>query len=188
MTSVMRFKISGEALPKPNNVVTPTYSSGGNDLAVPFTFNKRGGVLDLDFSGDFSASTDINSGNPIYVQGSTFTALRVVNSLGPNFIAWCENGANHLAGDAADAGSVVLYSKPVVVRANQLQINLDPDADIDAFGAGFTTPVNFELAAGSAATNDYYSTYLFRTPLVIQYKVSGETKYAAFNTQFEGNT
>jgi hypothetical protein len=188
MSSVVRSKISGQALPKPNNVVTPTYDVGGNDIAVPFTFNKQGGVLDFDFSGNFSASTTINSGNPIYVQGSTFTALRMVNSLGPNFIAWCENGADHLDDEAADAGSVVLYSRPVVVRANQLEISLDPDTNIDAFGAGFTQPINFELAAGSPTTSDYYTTYLFRTPLVIQYKVGGVTKYAAFNTQFEGNT
>jgi hypothetical protein len=188
MTSVTRFKISGQALPKPNGVITPTYTVGGNDLAVPFTFNKQGGVLDFDFSGGFTAATEINPTDTVFIQGTTFTALRMVNSLGPNFVAWCEDGANHLGGQAADAGSVVLYSRPIVVRANQLQINLQPDENVEAFGAGFTTPINFELAAGSQLTNDYYTTYLFRTPLVIQYTVSGVTKYAVFNTQYEANS
>jgi hypothetical protein len=188
MSSVTRFKISGQALPKPANVITPTYTVGDNYLAVPFTFNKQGGVLDFDFSGGFTAATDINRTNTIFIQGSTFTALRMVNSLGSNFVAWCENAANHLDEQAADAGSVVLYSRPVVVRANQLAINLQPDENVEAFGAGFTTPINFELAAGSLSTNDYYTTYLFRTPLVIQYTVSGATKYAVFTTQFEGNS
>lgn len=188
MTSVTRFKISGQALPKPNGVITPTYTSDGNDLVVPFTFNKQGGVLDFDFSGGFTAATTINRTDTAFIQGSTFTALRMVNSLGPNFISWCENGANHLDGEAADVGSVVLYNKPVVVRANQLAINLQPDDNVEAFGAGFTTPINFELAAGSLSTNDYYTTYLFRTPLVIQYAVSGVTQYAVFNTQYEANS
>jgi hypothetical protein len=187
MTSLLRFKISGQSLPKPSNVVTPTYYSDGNDIAVPFTFNKQGGILDFDFSGDFSASTSISSNNTIFVQGSSFTALRVVNKLGPNFIAWCEDSNNNLDGSAADTGSVVLHNTPVVVRANQLAIDLEPNS-INSFEAGIDNPVNFELSAGSDTTNNYYTTYLFRTPLVIEYKVGGVKKYAIFNTQFEGNT
>jgi hypothetical protein len=193
MTSITRFKISGQALPKPGGVITPTFSSGSNDLAVPFTFNKQGGVLDFNFSGGFTAATSIQRTETVFVQGSTFTALSMVNSVGPNFIAWCENGANNLldgSGNpaAADAGSVVLYNKPIIVRANQLEINLQPDNNVESFNSGFTTPINFELAAGSQTINNYYTTFLFRTPMVIEYKVSGITLYAVFNTQFEGNS
>lgn len=181
MTSITRFKISGQALPKPMNVVHLTYTSGGNDAPIPLTFNKRGNVLDLDFSGDFNASTSVNTNNVFYVQGSTFTALHMVMELGPNFIAWAENDLG------ATPGSIVMTSKPVVVRANALQTNLDPNS-VNSWDTGITTPVNFELAAGSPAFNDYYSTYLFKTPLVLQYDNAGTTNYAVMNTQFEGNT
>ena len=181
MSSVTRFKISGQALPKPMNVVHLTYSSGGDEAPIPLTFNKRGNVLDLDFSGDFTATTSVNSNNTIYVQGSTFTALRMVMELGSNFIAWAENALG------ATPGSVVMYKNPVVVRANRLQINLDPNS-VDSWGTGFLFPVDFDLAAGSPAFNDYYSTYLFKTPLVLQYDNAGTTNYAVMNTQFEGNT
>lgn len=181
MTSVTRFKISGQALPKPMNVIHLTYSSGGNSAPIPLTFNKRGNILDLDFSGDFNASTSVNTNDVFYVQGSTFTALHMVMELGPNFIAWAETQLN------ATPGSVVMTSKPVVVRANALQNNLDPNS-VNSWETGITTPVNFELAAGSPAFNDYYSTYLFKTPLVLQYDNAGTTNYAIMNTQFEGNT
>lgn len=177
----MRFKISSEALPKPMSVVHPTYLSSGNEVPIPLTFNKRGNVLDLDFSGGFTSTTSINSNTTIFVQGSTFSALHMVMALGPNFIVWAENRLS------ATPGSLIMYKNPVIVRANALQINLEPNS-VNSWDTGILTPVDFELAAGSPTLNDYYSTYLFKTPLVLQYESGGTTRYAIMNTQFEGNT
>ena len=177
----MRFKLSGSALPKPMNVVHLTYTSNGNDAPIPLTFNKHGCVLDLNFSGDFTASTSVSSNNTLYIQGSSLMALSMVISIGPNLIAWAENNLG------ADAGSVTMYKNPVVVRTNGVQLNLDPNS-VDSWGTGITTPVDFESAAGSPTLNDYYTTYLFKTPLVLRYTVSGSILYAVMNTQYEGNT
>lgn len=163
------------------NVIHLTYSSGGNSVPIPLTFNKKGGILDLDFSADFSSSTSVSTNDTIYVHGSTYMALHMVNELGPNFIAWAENNLS------ATSGSIVMYKKPIVVRANIVQADLEPN-DVNSWETGVTVPVDFELAAGSPALNDYYSTYLFKTPLVLQYDSSGSTRYAVMNTQFEGNT
>lgn len=179
MTSITRFKISGEALSKPMTVIHPTYSSYGDDAPIPLTFNKRGNILDLDFGANFTATTPVTDHVAIYVQGSTFSALHMVMALGPNFLSWATNNLG------ADAGSVSMYQNPVVVRANALQIDLDPNS-VNSWGTAITIPPNFQSAAGSPALNSYYSTYLFRTPLVLQYTVGGATRYAVMNTQFDG--
>ena len=181
MSSTMRFRISGQAQPKPMNVIHLTYDSGDIQAPIPLTYNKQGGVLDLDFSGDFSATTEINTNRTFYVQGSTFTAVHIVNSIGANLVAWATNELG------ADSGSVTMYKNPVVVRANGVQLNLVPDS-VDSWQTGITTPVDFESAAGSPILNNYYSTYLFKAPLVLRYTVGGSVEYAVMATQFEGNT
>ena len=181
MSSVSRFRISGQALPKPMNIVHLTYTSNGNDAPIPLTYNKQGGVLDLDFSGDFTETTSVSTNTTLYVQGSTFTAVHLVNSIGANLVAWATDNLG------ADADSITMYNNPVVVRANGVQLNLEPNS-VNSWETGLTTPVDFASAAGSPALNDYYSTYLFKTPLVLRYTVSGTVLYAVMATQFEGNT
>ena len=181
MSSSLRFRISGTALPKPMNVIHLTYSSNGNSAPIPLTYNKTGGILDLNFSGDFSAITSVNTNDAFYVQGSTFTAVHIVNSIGANLRAWAEDDLG------ADPNSVTMYKNPVIVRASALQLDLDPNS-VNSWETGITTPVDFEAAAGSPALNDYYSTYLFKTPLVLRYTVGGDVRYAVMATQFEGNT
>jgi hypothetical protein len=142
----------------------------------------RDGVFDMKFTSEFTASTSIDTNSSIYIRGSSFLALRTVTDIGPNIAAWFENGSN----EGADEGSVRLYKAPVVIKTMIVTPELDPNS-VDCFESGLDVAPEFDSCYGNAA-NNYFSTYLFRTPMVIRYKVSGATKYAVFNTQFEGNT
>lgn len=180
MSSTLRHKASNISLINPNNVITPLYNDGDNDVPIPFTYDRTNGVFDMDFSSGFDQTVSIQTNSSIYIRGSSFGAIHLVTGIGPNIKTWCENRIS------ADAGTVALYSAPVVVKANILMPSLDPNS-VDCFRSGLDTPPNFNSASGSVS-NGYYSTYLFRTPLVLSYLESGSPKYVIFNTQYEGNT
>jgi hypothetical protein len=50
-----------------------------------------------------------------------------------------------------------------------------------------TSEISFEQSAGTAA-NNYFTTYLFKKPLVLKYTKSGITNYRCFTTQFTYQT
>jgi hypothetical protein len=151
----------------------------GDNQVVPFTLNKSSGVLDFDFSGSFSATTTIDTNQTAYVQGASFSALHIVNDIGPNIVAWCEQEAN------ADSGSVEIVEKPIVVRSNQIAVGREPNSDntMEESDVAF----DFENASGSVS-NNFNATYLFKKPLVVTYTVNGVRKYRMFNTQNGGQT
>lgn len=181
MSSVLRTTSANIELPNPNNVITPLYADV-NEMNVPVPFSlTRNGVFDMDFSSGFDTTKSIETNETIFIRGSSFGALRTVNAIGPNIKAW------FVARESADSASTVtLYKAPIVVRTNIVTPQLTPN-DVDCYDAGLLDPPMFDFASGTTQ-NNYYSTYLFRTPMVIQYVHGGTTKYAVINTQFEGNT
>lgn len=176
MTSLLSSYKLGNTLPNPTGCRICTYFVGPNNIPVPFTFDRRTSSLDMSFSSGFTNGTGIDT-TPKYFRGQTFGTLYTVDSIGPNFIEWLEN----IGG--ADPGSVTIWEKPIVVPANVVQVNKDPDTT----GSMTTslTPISFELANGGPS-NDYYATYLFQKPLVVKYTTGGGavTRYRAFLTQF----
>lgn len=176
MSSVVRELANNTRLPNPFGVVTFTY---GSNIIVPLTYNKSTGVLDFDFSGGFSASTSISNRQTAFVQGASFSAIHLVNDIGPNIAAWCESEAN------ADSGSVKILEKPIVVRTNQIAVGREPN--YSSAMEESDTPYDFENVSGSALTN-FNATFLFKKPLVVTYTVGGLRKYRMFNTQFSGQT
>jgi hypothetical protein len=63
MSSITRSFANNIRLPAPSPAVALTY---GDNQVVPFTYEKKTGVLDFDFSGTFSASTEIDTNNTKY--------------------------------------------------------------------------------------------------------------------------
>jgi len=115
----------------------------------------------------------------MYVRGSNNVAIRYVDKIGPNFKAWMETN------EGVDVGSISVFEKPVVFRANLLLPNREPNNDHAMFES--TGPLSFEQSPGTAA-NNYFTTFLFKKPLVLKYKKSGVTYYRTFTTQFTYQT
>ncbi len=182
MSSVTRFYQNASRLPNPVGCVLLMFSSGA-DYPMPFTFDKTTGTLDVEFVNGFTNTTTINTNSTLYVRGQPFNDISLVQRLGPNFISWCENSSDV----QADAGTVSIYERGIVVPANVLQNNLDPNS-VDVMSANETSPISFETSVGAPADN-YLSTYLFKRPLVITFLEGGVRKYKAFLTQIgEQNT
>lgn len=181
MTSVIRTTRLGTSLPDPANVVVLVWDNGTyDDVPVPFVFNRRDSSLDIDFSSGFTATTNVSTNDSKFFRGQSFGAINLVERLGKNFIAWCEGELS------ADVGSVRIYEKPIVVQANVVEINQDPNSVTTMSGAS-TIPITYEQAAGSL-TDGFYTTQLFKKPLVITYTIGGTRYYRSFLSQFEGNT
>jgi len=174
MSSAIRTVSSNVVLPLPGGVVTISY----NGFPIEFSHD-RNGKLDFVFSNGFNVNADINRSTTMYIKGSNNSAIRSVDKLGPNIISWLETN------EGVDVGSVTLYEKPIVFRANLLLSGREPNNDNAMFES--TNQLSFEQSAGNES-NRYFKTFLFKKPMVLKYKKSGITYYRSFTTQFTYQT
>jgi hypothetical protein len=178
MTSLLRAPFSGRSLPGAAGFI-PAYftNSSGFSQPFPWRFNKQTQALDLDYVDGFTNSTSL-SDTDMFFRGQQFGGLHLVIGIGPKFIEWCENGLS------ADAGTVELHEKPIVVNANMVAPKQNPNS-------GETQeqsyPISFESAAGTEE-GQYCKTLVFMKPMVITYLRSGTRYYRWFNQNFEGNS
>jgi hypothetical protein len=179
MTSCLRSSVVARTLPgNPGFVVASFDNVNSNPQPFPWRFNKQTQAIDLEYVDGFTATTAINE-ERFFFRGQQFGALHLVLGLGSKFIQWCETELT------ATSGSVQLYEKPIVVNANMITPNENPDGAAEA--PETTEPISFESADGSSE-GKYFKTLVFMKPMVIKYIRSGTTYYRAFTNNFEGNT
>ena len=170
MSSAIRTVSSNILLPTPGGVVAINY----NNVPIEFSHDKNG-TLDFVFSNGFNVNADLNRSKTFYVKGSNNSAIRLVDKLGPNIISWLETN------EGVDVGSVTIYEKPIVFRVNLLLPGREPNNDHAMFES--TNQLSFEQSYGSES-NRYFTTFLFKKPMVLKYTKSGITYYRFFTTQF----
>jgi hypothetical protein len=175
MSSAFRTLASNVVLPQPGAVVTISY----NGLPIQFSYDKRNATLDFIFANGFDVNADISRTTTLYVRGSNNGAIHLVDKIGPNFISWMHNN------EGVDVGSISVYEKPIVFRTNLLLPNREPNNDYAMFES--TSEISFVKSPGTEA-NKYFSTFLFKSPLVLKYTKSGITYYRCFTTQFSPQT
>jgi hypothetical protein len=175
MSSVLRSFSSHVGLPHPGGVITITY----NGIPIQFSYDKRNGTLDFIFANGFDVNADVNRTTTVYVRGSNNEAIRLVDKIGPNFISWMETN------EGVDVGSISVYEKPIVFRANILLPGRETNNDHAMFES--TGQLSFEQSSGTEA-NKYFTTFLFKKPLVLKYTKSGIIYYRTFTTQFSPQT
>jgi hypothetical protein len=174
MSSLLRTVSSHIELPQPASVVAISY----NGLPIQFSHD-RNGTLDFVFANGFDVNADLSRTTTMYIRGSNNAAIRFVDKIGPNFISWLQTN------EGIDVGSITVHEKPIVFRANLLLPTREPNNDHAMFES--TDPISFEQSAGTSA-NKYFTTYLFKKPLVLKYKKAGITYYRTFTTQFSYQT
>jgi len=140
---------------------------------------KKNATLDFVFANGFDVNADINRTTTMYVRGSNNGAIRLVDKIGPNFISWMQTN------EGVDVGSISVYEKPIVFRANLLLPSREPNTDHSMFES--TQPISLDQSSGTEA-NKYFTTFLFKKPLVLKYTKSGITYYRCFTTQFSPQT
>jgi hypothetical protein len=174
MSSAVRSVASNVTLPNPGAAIAISF----NGFPIQFTHDKNG-TLDFVFANGFNVDSDLNRTTTMYMRGSNYSAIRTVDKIGPNIISWLE------INEGVDVGTVTLYEKPIVIRANLLLSDREPNNDHSMFES--TDQISFERASGNAS-NKYFATFLFKKPMVLKYKKSGITYYRAFTTQFAAQT
>jgi hypothetical protein len=180
MTSLIRSHFAGRSLPGSVGFVAAYFTNtDGFYQPFPWRFNKRTQQIDLEFVDGFTNTTSL-SDNPMFYRGQQFGGLHLVQGLGANFINWCENTSSF----DADEGTVELYENPIVVNANMVAPNQNPN---NGETQESDYAVSFERAAGSSE-GQYCKTLVFMRPMVITYLRSGTRYYRWFYQNFEGNT
>ena len=175
MSSVLRTVSSNIGLPQPGGVITISY----NNIPIQFSYDKRNGTLDFIFANGFDVNADVSRSATLYVRGSNNGAIRLVDKIGPNFISWMETN------EGVDVGSISVHEKPIVFRANLLLPTREPNNDHAMFES--TSEISFVNSAGEDV-NNYFTTFLFKSPLVLKYTKSGIVYYRCFTTQFSPQT
>jgi hypothetical protein len=178
MTSCVRSSVVARSLPgAPGFVCAYFNNTNGVTQPFPWRFNKRTQEIDLDYVDGFTVNTSL-SDDSLFFRGQQFGALHLVQGLGSKFITWCETEFE------TESGTVQLHERPIVVNANMVAPNQDPN---NGDSGESESPISFESAAGSAE-GQYFKTLVFMKPLVIKYVRSGTTYYRWFSNNFEGNT
>lgn len=178
MSSVLNSYFTARSTPtNPGFIAASFTNTDGFSQPFPWRYNKQNQSLDLEFVDGFTAATGL-SDNEMFYRGQQFGALKLVQRLGPNFITWCETSIG------ADAGTVQIHERPIVVNANLVAPNQDPNS---AETQEQTYPISFEDSAGSA-DGKYCKTLVFMKPLVITYLRSGTRYYRWISQNFEGNS
>lgn len=179
------------------SLITPSYNDTvivpGSTIQLPIPFTVASQVLDI----NVGQSTDIlsfvtNGTEPedqANLQAKLFGGASLIESFGPNMTTYLRNLINteEPSLSAPYAGPLVLYVRPLMTKV-QMADPVFGKSD-GAFRRdrswGFTTqsPSSAEYTGGGP-TNNFYTAWVFKTPMTIQYEVSGGYKYLTMTTQF----
>lgn len=184
MSSVLRtMAVKKTALTRFIKPESPTYPDGINRL---FPFSYTNGILDISYSGNNFESTMVDTPNEAPLS-ETETAIRIlsgpslVTSLGDNFKAYIRSWRS----GTIDAGSPIeIYIAPQVLRVQEGAYNNITSVNGDSWKISTQPPSSDGYVAGDVA-NNYYTTYIFKTPLTFTILEGGVIQYITFRTMLD---
>lgn len=194
MTSLLRsFAVPvGKNTNKFDNISTPSYYDDdlGNNVPIPFTYSN--GVLDIHIT-NTSVNDFITNGNPpndeSEYQAKFNGGVRLVTSLGSNLLTYLRNRISNQE-ETTYTGEIVLYIQPTVTKVQLAQPENVPGLTFEnVYGVNDQPPSSDEYVGGDN-TNKYFSSWVFKTPMTIQYEAPSSTtgyRYMTFSTHYDGN-
>ena len=182
------------------SLITPYYFSpiSENNIALPFTMSRQG-ELELVETPDYLAyyadlsesesypepggNTDLSSW--IYVMGGKRVVHRIGNNLKRYVAQWLEE---KLDVNANYASRVTLHTQGCVVSKIQ-QYFLTADENTGTARASYVSteePPKYDNFVKGGEEDNFGTTYLFKTPLVMKYvKENGSVVYATFKSSID---
>jgi hypothetical protein len=162
---------------------SPCYDDSvlGNNILFPFTVTK--GVLDITYEGNnFEADMVTTTGQSPDSEASLACQITsgpiVVRALGDKF----KDYVRAWRAATIDAGSPIeIYYAPQMIRVQQADVEHVNASSSNSYKVSTTAPSNDSYLTGSS-TNNYLSSYIFKTPLTFTIVESGVTKYITFRT------
>jgi len=181
-----------------SSLITPSYDDTvivpGETIRLPIPFMVANQVLDINVNQSSDIQALVNTGtapeDQSSLQGKAFGGASLINSLGSNMTTYLRNwiGAVETLG-AAYTGTLVLYIQPLMTKVQMANPSFGVNDDTGAFRRdrswGITTeaPVSTEYTGGGP-TSKYFTAWIFKTPMTIQYQVTGGSKYITMTSQF----
>lgn len=180
-----------------SSLITPSYDDAvivtGQTIRLPIPFTVVNQVLDINVDQSSDIQTVVTNGtapdDQSSLQGKAFGGASLIISFGANMTTYLRNWINNIESlGAAYTGPLVLYIQPFMTKVQMA----NPSFGITASGAfrrdrswGITTqpPISGEYIGGSPA-NNYFTAWIFKTPITIQYEVAGGYKYITMTSQF----
>jgi hypothetical protein len=186
-------------------LLTPSYEDTslvtGQMIEMPIPFTVVNQVLDINVNQSSVIQTIVNDGTqPVRrtnIQGKAFGGASLVKSLGTNMRTYLRNWIGvieTLGAGVAYTGPLVLYIQPFMTKIQLAIPSFAINTDVGVVGGpfqrdsswGITTeaPVSTEYTGGG--TNDnFFTTWIFKTPMTIQYETAGGGfKYITMTSQF----
>lgn len=178
-------------------LITPSYDDNslvsGETIRLPIPFMVSNQVLDINVNQSSVVQALVTNGtepnDQSSLQGKAFGGASLIKSFGPNMITYLRNWINEVETlGAAYTGPLVLYIQPFMTKV-QMAIPSFGIANAGAFERdrswGITTqaPVSGEYIGGGP-TDKFFTAWIFKTPMTIQYEVAGGYKYITMTSQF----
>ena len=178
-------------------LITPSYDDTvivtGETIYLPIPFTVNNQVLDINVNQSSDIQLFVTNGtaptDQSNLQAKAAGGASLIKSFGPNMITYLRNWIDNIETlGAAYTGPLVLYIQPFMTKVQMA----NPSFGINSEGAferdrswGITTeaPVSGEYIGGGS-TNNYFTAWVFKTPMTIQYQVGGVYKYITMTTQF----
>ena len=184
MSSVNRLRaVNKEGLTKFVKCETPSYDSGSYDSPFPFSYSRQ--VLDISYEGNNFKSVMVNQ-TGIPPAGSSNTSIRMLGgtylatSLGPNFKAYIRAWRTGI-----DANSPIeVYTPPQLIRVQQADRNYVYSSSDVVWRETTNPPTSEDYITGNTSDN-YGTTYIFKTPLTFTIVEGGVKKYITFKTKLD---
>lgn len=196
MSSVLSAFASAYKLPtKFSALITPSYNDNsivtGQTIQIPIPFTVVNGVLNINVNQSAVIQTFVNAGTApeeyADIQAKAFGGARPVTSLGADMTTYLRNWINGIETlGAAYTGPLVVYIQPLMTKAQianpSFAVN-GPFQRDTSWGVTTEAPVSSEYIGGKSADN-YYTAWVFKTPLTVQYVASSGFKYITLTSQF----
>jgi hypothetical protein len=196
MSSVLRSIANGaEAKTKFVSCRSVSYYNNdlGHNLLVPFLASN--GVLDVSVIPGFNPSDGEYYNN---FRGTNWRKVKPmggvepIKELGANFISWFTNAMEDYG--SSPVTNVKLYQSGVMIKVAQVNgggesIDVGTNSDVwlnTNYGAqvwSAEAPPSDEFVTGDD-TNNFNTSWVFKTPVVISFVYSGATYYTTFSSEF----
>jgi hypothetical protein len=170
-----------------------SYVITGDTYSLPIPFVVVNQVLDINVNQSPDVQLFIANGDTpntaVSFQGKALGGFNLVMSLGPNMVTWLRNYITNTESLGSQyEGPLSLYIKPVMTKIQLASPSQGVSAlnDEAVFGVTAEAPVSDEYVGG--APNDlFYTAWVFKKPMTVQYYVSGVMKYITMTSQFTAN-
>ena len=199
MTSLQRFYpgIPGPAT-KFTDIITGGYSDDyfvtgeTMDLPIPFTVSNQ--VLDININQSIDIATFVTNGSiPVdntSVQAKVMGGASFIKSFGPNMTTWLRNRIrNQESLGSQYSGPLTLYVRPFMTKIQLAApaVGIGALFENNTYGISTEPPTSTEYIGGGTSQN-FYTAWVFKTPLTVQYvTVAGTYKYLTMTSQLSGD-